>query len=105
MKRYISDSTLIKFTQRQYLDGDNRRGAGFDKPSIDEGGPTSKNVPMVSFGHTGFTGTIAWADPQNDIIFIFLSNRIHPDMENKKLLTLNVRTNIMEQFYKLFTIE
>ena len=104
-ERYISDSTLIKFTQRQYLDGDNRRGAGFDKPSIDEGGPTSKNVPMVSFGHTGFTGTIAWADPQNDIIFIFLSNRIHPDMENKKLLTLNVRTNIMEQFYKLFTIE
>jgi CubicO group peptidase (beta-lactamase class C family) len=53
-----------------------------------------------SFGHTGFTGTMCWADPRDEIIFIFLSNRIHPSAENKKLLNLNIRTEMHSSIYR-----
>ena len=85
-----------------FCEQENRRGIGFDKPALEyqEGGPTCKCVSGGRFGHTGFTGTLAWADPDTDIIYIFLSNRIHPDATNKKLLEMDVRTNIMEQIFK-----
>ena len=99
---YLSESVINEFTSCQFCSEDNRRGVGFDKPALEdqEGGPTCRCVSNLSFGHTGFTGTLAWADPETGIIFIFLSNRIHPDAENKKLLDLDVRTNIMEQIFK-----
>lgn len=101
--RYIDSNTVAEFTKCQYCLPDykgNRRGIGFDKPVRgDEGGPTCSCVSYASFGHTGFTGTISWADPEEDLIYIFLSNRIYPTAENKKLIHQNVRTDIMEVIY------
>jgi CubicO group peptidase (beta-lactamase class C family) len=54
----------------------------------------------LSFGHSGFTGTLAWADTEYNLIYIFLSNRIHPDENNKKLLKMDVRTEIMKVIYE-----
>ena len=100
-QRYIRDTTLGEFTKCQYcVDDENRRGAGFDKPVRDgEGGPTCNCVSYLSFGHSGFTGTIAWADPEQEIVYIFLSNRIYPDAGNKKLLHMNIRTDIQQVIY------
>jgi CubicO group peptidase (beta-lactamase class C family) len=54
---------------------------------------------MSSFGHSGFTGTYAWADPENQIVYIFLSNRTYPSMENNKLSNNNIRTEIQRVIY------
>lgn len=100
---YISAETIHKFTSRAYLNGLNRRGLGFDKPllnSKDKGGPTCKQASASSYGHTGFTGTMVWVDPEFELVYIFLSNRICPDESNTKLMDLNVRTNIQECIYK-----
>ena len=101
--RYIDSNTVAEFTKCQYCLPDykgNRRGIGFDKPVRgDDGGPTCSCVSYASFGHTGFTGTISWADPEEGLIYIFLSNRVYPSAENKKLITQNVRTEIMEVIY------
>jgi len=99
-ERYIKDTTLAEFVKCQYCVDGNRRGAGFDKPVTDgEGGPTCNCVSYLSFGHSGFTGTIAWADPEEDIVYVFLSNRTFPNAENKKLLRMNIRTDIQEVIY------
>ena len=98
-ERYIDSAVVEEFTKVQFPEEDNRRGAGFDKPSGDENGPTCECVSEKSFGHTGFTGTLAWADPDKEIIYIFLSNRVYPDAENKKLIRMNVRTHIQEAIY------
>jgi CubicO group peptidase (beta-lactamase class C family) len=101
--RYIESKTIEEFTKCQYCLPDykgNRRGIGFDKPVRgDEGGPTCSCVSYASYGHTGFTGTISWADPKENLIYIFLSNRIYPTAENRKLISMNVRTDIMEVVY------
>lgn len=99
--RFFQDSTLELFTSCPYCKKDNRRGIGFDKPQMNYSieGPTCKCISGNSFGHTGFTGTMAWADPDKGVVFIFLSNRIHPDEENRKLIKKDVRTKIMEVIY------
>lgn len=101
--KFIEPQTIQEFTKCQYCLPDykgNRRGIGFDKPVRgDEGGPTCSCVSYASYGHTGFTGTISWADPEENLIYIFLSNRIYPTAENRKLITMNVRTDIMEVIY------
>ena len=98
---YLSKEVVTEFTKRQFVGNDNRRGLGFDKPVLEgeEGGPTCDSVSSLSFGHSGFTGTLAWADPENNLIYIFLSNRIHPDENNKRLLEMNVRTEVMQVIY------
>jgi len=80
----------------------NRRALGFDKPEMDydKEGPTCQCVSASSFGHSGFTGTLAWADPASGIIYIFLSNRIHPDQDNPKMVEMDVRTKIQEVFHR-----
>lgn len=99
-QRYISAKTVNEFTKCQYCKNGNRRGLGFDKPEPSgKGGSTCECVSMLSFGHTGFTGTMAWADPEKDIVYIFLSNRVYPDAENTKLLKMDVRTNIQQVIY------
>ena len=98
-ERYIDSAVVAEFTKVQFPEEENRRGAGFDKPSGDENGPTCDCVSGKSFGHSGFTGTLAWADPDKEIIYIFLSNRVYPDAENKKLIRMNVRTHIQEAIY------
>ncbi len=97
--RYYSKGTLPYFTRKQY--NNNRRGLGWDKPVEDKGpSPTSNYASPLTFGHTGFTGTAAWADPEFGLVFIFLSNRIHPDASNRKLISNNIRTRIMDVIYK-----
>ncbi|MBT3418181.1 MAG: serine hydrolase [Flavobacteriales bacterium] len=100
-ERYISISTMKEFTKCQFSHNQNRRAIGFDKPELEgeEGGPTCKCISHKSFGHTGFTGTLAWSDPETQLIYIFLSNRIHPDANNLKLLKMDVRTNIMQVIF------
>ena len=99
--RYIEEETIIEFTSCQYYRKDNRRGIGFDKPVLDDSsGPTCKQASSYSFGHSGFTGTITWADPEHDLIYVFLSNRIHPSAENSLLVKENIRTRIQEVIYK-----
>ena len=99
-KRYISEETVKEFVRCQFCEEDNRRGAGFDKPVRNgAGGPTCNCVSLESFGHTGFTGTMAWADPDEEIVYIFLSNRVYPDASNTKLLNLDIRTRIQEVIY------
>jgi len=99
-KEYIKQKTLQEFTSCQYCKKDNRRGIGFDKPVIDDSdGPTCLEASPSSFGHSGFTGTITWADPEHDLIYVFLSNRIHPSADNALLVKENIRTRIQELIY------
>ncbi|HRG57538.1 MAG TPA: glycoside hydrolase family 3 N-terminal domain-containing protein [Bacteroidia bacterium] len=100
-EQFITTSTVNYFTSCIACPEGNRRGLGFDKPEPDKTkeGPTCEAASLKSFGHTGFTGTYAWADPENGLVYIFLSNRVHPDAENKKLSKLNTRTNIHQVFY------
>lgn len=104
--RYLDSITVNEFSRCQYCDEDNRRGIGFDKPQLEDGpGPTCGCVSPLSYGHTGFTGTMAWVDPAEEIVYIFLSNRVHPDAENRKLLTLSTRTRIQKVIYNSITDE
>lgn len=99
--RYFEKSTIDFFTKAPFTN--NRRALGFDKPTGLEGnGPTSTLASSKSYGHSGFTGTLAWADPENNMVFVFLSNRVYPSAENKKLITDNVRSSIQHEAYKLF---
>jgi beta-N-acetylhexosaminidase len=100
--QFIDPAVLDFFKSSPNLKNGNRRGLGFDKPEMDyeKEGPTCQCVSASSFGHTGFTGTMAWADPESGILYIFLSNRIHPDQDNPKLVEMNVRTQIQEVFHK-----
>jgi beta-N-acetylhexosaminidase len=101
-KRYLSEDVLEYFITCHYCDGNNRRGIGFDKPAqVKNGGSTCNSASWNSYGHTGFTGTIAWADPEHNIVFVFLSNRVYPDAENKKILSLNIRPEIQQAIYDL----
>jgi len=101
-KRFFSSSTIDNFNTCYYCDNGNRRGLGFDKPQLDDSSPTCGCVPMSSFGHSGFTGTYVWADPENKIVYVFLSNRTFPTMENKMLSTYNIRTEIQRVIYESF---
>jgi beta-glucosidase-like glycosyl hydrolase/CubicO group peptidase (beta-lactamase class C family) len=99
--RYFDTATVNLFTTSPFLDNNNRRALGFDKPQMDysKSGPTCQCISGKSFGHSGFTGTLAWADPEEEIVYIFLSNRIHPDQDNSKLIKMNIRTDIQEVVY------
>ncbi|MFT6745946.1 MAG: beta-N-acetylhexosaminidase, partial [Glaciecola sp.] len=99
-ERLLEEEVIKDFVKCQFCEQDNRRGAGFDRRSTASVGPTCNCVSYKSFGHTGFTGTMAWADPEEDIVYIFLSNRIYPDADNKKLMRLDIRTNIQKAIYE-----
>lgn len=104
-RRYILEKTVNEFIRIQYPDNKNRRGLGFDKPLIDnEKNELEDAYPAVSssknsFGHSGFTGTFAWADPDQELLFIFMSNRVLPTRENQKLYQLNIRTAMHQAIY------
>lgn len=94
---YLQPETVDKFNTRYYAEAKNRRGLGFDKPQINpEEKPTCGCVSESSFGHSGFTGTYAWADPESEIVYVFLSNRVYPTMKNKGLVKSNMRTKIQQ---------
>jgi beta-N-acetylhexosaminidase len=105
-KGQIGDQSIIKkeivdqFTSCQFCPG-NRRGIGFDKPTVSiKNGPTCDLVSPSTFGHSGFTGTITWADPENKVNFVFLSNRVYPDADNWKITKMSVRTEIQRVIYE-----
>lgn len=96
-REYFSAKTFDKFNSLYYDQKKNRRGLGFDKPTNNNNGPTCECVSMESFGHTGFTGTMAWADPETETIFVFLSNRTFPDANAPNRLSReNIRSRIQE---------
>lgn len=105
-KRYFSEATVKEFIKIQYPDKDNRRGLGFDKPSIGNDTLALKHaypapeVSADSFGHSGFTGTFVWADPKEKLVYIFLSNRVNPTRNNRNLYELNIRSAIQQVFYQ-----
>jgi len=99
-KRYFSSHTFDKFNTCHYCDQDNRRGIGFDKPQLEDEGPTCGCLSMRSFGHSGFTGTYAWADPDKEIVYVFLANRTFPKSDANRLLKENIRTEIQRLIYE-----
>lgn len=99
-QHYFKEKTIKKFNTCYYCDEGVRRGVGFDKPQLEGRGPTCGCVPMESFGHSGFTGTYTWADPVEEIVYVFLSNRVFPDRSNRDLITEDIRTKIQRAIYE-----
>lgn len=99
-KTYLKKSTVREFTGRGHKK--THRGLGFDKPNDgkDNKANISDLIPKSVFGHTGFTGNWVWADPENEIIFIFISNRTFPNENNRTLIDKNIRTSAIELVYK-----
>ena len=99
-KRYFSPNTFNTFNTCHYCDEENRRGIGFDKPQLEEEGPTCGCLSMTSFGHSGFTGTYAWADPEEEIVYVFLANRTYQESDTNRLSKGNIRTDIQRLIYE-----
>ncbi len=100
-KRYFKTETIEKFNFCYYCGSGVRRGIGFDKPqSGSKNGPTCGCVSLSSFGHSGFTGTYAWADPQEEIVYVFLSNRTYPNEGKNILQKEGIRTEIQRLIYE-----
>jgi beta-glucosidase-like glycosyl hydrolase/CubicO group peptidase (beta-lactamase class C family) len=99
-RQYFSEKTFNDFNTCYFCAEGNRRGVGFDKPQLGDKGPTCGCASMTSFGHTGFTGTMAWADPETEIVYIFLSNRTFPGDSGNKLSRENIREDIQEIIYE-----
>ena len=99
-RRYLSPETCRVFTTT--LSRTSRRGLGFDKPDRrnPRRSPCCEEAPASVYGHTGFTGTCAWVDPDNHLVYVFLSNRIFPNVWNNKLSRLDIRTRIQQAIYK-----
>ena len=101
-QQYLKPSTIQLFTS--YQSATSRRGLGFDKTAKDNASSKdpypSLSAPPSVFGHTGFTGTCVWADPDNQLLYIFLSNRVFPTRDNKAFSALNLRAKIQEQIYQ-----
>lgn len=105
-KQYFKPSTVEEFIKIQYPEHKNRRGLGFDKPligndtlSLKEAYPAPE-VSKSSFGHAGFTGTFVWADPEYDLVFVFLSNRVYPSRSHRNIYNLNIRPSLQQVFYQ-----
>ena len=95
--RFFSEKTFDTFNKRYFEKDSVRRGLGFDKPQLNpEITATCGCVSGASFGHSGFTGTFAWADPKTNLVYVFLSNRVYPVMRNNKLGKQNIRTNVQQ---------
>jgi len=99
-KRFFKKETVGYFTA--YNSRLSRRGLGFDKPEADadDAGPTGDRSSGYTFGHQGFTGTCAWADPETGVVFVFLSNRVNPSAENKKINSQSTRTVVQDYIYE-----
>jgi len=98
--QFFKPETIDLFTARQFEN--NRRGLGWDKPILNEPNisPTSFYSSAKTFGHTGFTGTSIWVDPEFNLVFVFLSNRVYPDMNNNKIINANIRPRIQDVVYQ-----
>ena len=100
-EKYFESKTIDKFNHRYYANDSIRRGLGFDKPQIKTEEKAASNLASNnSFGHSGFTGTYTWVDPDNGILYVFLSNRVYPTMSNNKLGKKDIRTIIHNLIYE-----
>ena len=104
--RYIQKETIDLFTA--YHSKSSRRGYGFDKPEKDnkirkDPYPSSLASPLT-YGHTGFTGTCVWVDPQYKLVYVFLSNRVYPTRDNNKLSQMLIRGKIQDAIYRALGI-
>ena len=104
-ERFISEKTMREFTSYQYPENGNRRGLVFDKPepgndtlSIEKCYP-AYSASSSSFGHSGYTGTFVWCDPEYQLVYIFLSNRVYPTRKNTKIGDMHVRMIIHQEIY------
>lgn len=100
--RYLNSATMDIFNHRYFADVGIRRALGFDKPLIKgKSSHCSQYASQSSFGHSGFTGTYIWIEPENNTIIIFLSNRVYPYSSPNKLSKMNIRTDINDLIYQL----
>ncbi|MBG6187594.1 glycoside hydrolase family 3 N-terminal domain-containing protein [Flavobacterium sp. CAN_S2] len=102
-QQYFSEKTFEDFNTCYFCAVGNRRGVGFDKPQLGTEGPTCGCASMTSFGHTGYTGTMAWADPETQIVYVFLSNRTFPVAAENRLSKANIREDIQKIIYEAIT--
>lgn len=98
-ERFIGEECIREFTHGK--SPNSRRGLGFDKPDMEnpDKSPTSESAPASVYGHTGYTGTAFWVDPDNELIYIFISNRVFPHRWNTKLMKMNIRPRIQSAIY------
>ena len=101
--RYLKQKTVETFTRRHFEKQGSRRALGFDKQLIvpNRNAQTAFEASQNSYGHTGFTGTMLWVDPDYDLVYVFLSNRVHPSAAENKLAKLNTRTDIQSVIYSI----
>lgn len=100
-RRYLSRATCELFTTLKSRSS--RRGLGFDKPDVErpENSPCTPEAPASVFGHTGYTGTCVWVDPDNELVFVFLSNRTYPSaLGPNNLVKYNIRTRMQQVMYQ-----
>lgn len=101
-RRYLEEASVKEFARVQFPENDNRRGLGFDKPLLEYDSDISsvaEAASPLSFGHSGYTGTMVWADPEHEILFIFLSNRVYPSRLRRGIYDLGIRPRLMEKVY------
>ena len=103
-RRYLSEATVKMFTSRHFEAQGNRRALGFDKQLLQpsRNAQVCMEASQASYGHTGFTGTMFWVDPEYDLVYVFLSNRTYPSSAENKLAKLNIRTDIQSIIYSFF---
>lgn len=102
-QQLLKPETVNYFSKTHFAASNNRRGIGFDKPPLSKNEKTramAESASARSYGHTGFTGTFAWADPENGLVVVFLSNRVYPDTKTNQLAKLGTRPRIHEIFYQ-----
>lgn len=99
----MTEETVNLFTSRHFAKQGNRRALGFDKQLFtpSKSGQTCPEASQASYGHTGFTGTMLWVDPDYDLVYVFLSNRTYPSSADNKLAKMNIRTDIQSVIYNL----
>ncbi|MGB5275242.1 MAG: serine hydrolase, partial [Flavobacteriaceae bacterium] len=98
--RFLEARTVKMFNTCYFCDQRVRRGVGFDKPELTGGGAACECVSRKSFGHSGFTGTYTWADPEKELVYVFLSNRTYPSATNTLLAKSALRIRIQKAIYE-----
>ena len=100
-QRYLKKKTIDTFTRRHFENQGNRRALGFDKQLFNpsKSGQVCPEASQASYGHTGFTGTMLWVDPEYELVYVFLSNRVHPSSATNKLAQMNIRTDLQSVIY------
>jgi len=102
-RRYLKPETIALFNRRHFADRKNRRALGFDKQLFTPSASAQvcPEAAQASFGHTGFTGTMLWVDPEHELVYVFLSNRVHPSSTPNRLAQMNIRTDLQSIVYQV----